>query len=102
MADPRQAALPPKISTPDAAIKWCEELVIDVELARIACDSPALVAVDDQKKAFHSYLLRHGTALGAIGAILRVGLIQDVAYNALVTRVRATMLPTVSELGRRK
>lgn len=97
MGEPSYPALPTVIETAEQALAWCEELVHGVEAARVACDIiPAAVSNQRavQQRAWRTYLMQHGCALGAIGALMRVKLISPIAYNELTARVRSTLLPT--------
>ena len=84
--------LPPPLETPEEAERWAEALVRDVEAARAAMNVSGDTPVRALKRLERAYLLKHGGALGAIGALLRTKHITAVAYNAFVERVRATLI----------
>jgi hypothetical protein len=95
-----KAELPPPIETEEQALRWAEQMVSDCEVARAACDVPLLTnakgTADALRKRERVYLMKHGAALGAIGALLRCQKISPVAYNTLAARVRMTLIGTVT------
>lgn len=99
MFDPtKDAPTGAKITTSEQATAWVEELTHGVVQARAACD--AQPSADLARKAWATWMVRHGAALGTLLALHRVGLLSDVAYNVLREKVMATMMPTVVEARR--
>jgi len=82
-----------RIATTEQARNWVVELTTGVEDARTACD--VQTTPDATRKAYSVWQVRHGSALGALKALHRVGLLNDVAYNELRTRILATANPTL-------
>jgi len=94
---------PPPINSYDDALKWAEQVVLDCEAARASCDVPVpamkSTSVTELRRRESAYLLRHGTALGTLVALLRCRQISEVAYNTFVERTRATLTGSVVGLG---
>ena len=88
-----------RIDTEEQSIQWLEELVDGVEASRRDCD----VIIPDnneahvrhQQRAYRTWLMRHGGALGSLMALHRSNKIGDVAYNEMRARIMATMTPTI-------
>lgn len=90
-----------RLNSSEEAQRWIAELTASVEEARKRCDVVAEVGtVRDAQRAAAVWMTRHGSALGALQALHRAGLLGDVAYNQLRDRVMATSLPTVTEINR--
>lgn len=81
------------ITTQDQATNWLAELVAGVEEARRAVDIQP--TADLTRKAHVTWLMRHGSALGALMALHRCGKLSDVAYNLFNQRVKETLVPTI-------
>lgn len=98
MADPvehlKLAVAMEPIQTEAQAIAWLENLIAHAALARDACDAPVTPA--EQQKAFQVWLVRHGSALGSLTALFRVGMVGQVAYGTMRNKIMAGMLPTVN------
>ena len=82
-----------RLSTEMEAVNWIEELVLGAEQARVACD----VAADPEKavRAYQTFLVKHGSALGSLMALHRAGLLSDVGYNELRARAMRALTPTM-------
>lgn len=85
-------SIPPAINSPEEALRWAEALVTDVKLARAALNVPGITPIRELQRLERIYLIKHGSALGAIGALLRLGMLELNAYNTLVGAVRATLI----------
>ena len=94
MFNPETPEPPPQIKTTEEAINYLESRIARVERDRAACSTPG--ATIQQQSRFAAFLIRHGHALGLCDGFLRAGLIGPVAYNQFVTRIRHTMLSTVT------
>ena len=94
MPDYRRDSFKPghKIETSEQARKWVLELTDEVEVARFACDMA--VRVVEQQRAYSTWLLKQGSALGVLQTLHRVGLIPDAMAEELHERIKATMAPT--------
>ena len=92
--------LPPPIETEEQALQWLEELTHGVEGARAACDlalpSEGGVSARLQQRAYHVFCVKHGSALGALGALLRCRKISPVAYETIRARLMALLAPTIT------
>lgn len=92
--------LPPAFASSDDALQWATSMVVDVETARGLCNTAlpheGSRSVRDQQRAERAYLMKHGAALGALGALLRCEVISTIAYHQLTDRVRATLTATTS------
>lgn len=88
-----------EIVTEEQARNWVLELVAGVEQARADCNvevpGDGAATVTFQRKAFTTWLIRHGSALGTLMALYRCRKLNDSAYEELRKRVMYTMLPTV-------
>jgi len=88
-----------RIDTEEQCRNWILEIVDSVKTARAMCnivfpgDQAATVA--GQRKAYAAFMVKHGSALGALMALHRVGKLSDVAYNDLRQIVIDTLIPTV-------
>lgn len=79
------------------AVEWMEELVAGVELARVQCDvtyPDNKITMQEQRKAYRVFLIRHGAALGTVMALYRCRKLTDNAYKRLRQRVVNTLVPT--------
>ncbi len=88
-----------RIDTEEQARNWVMELVADVEAARFECNvsvpDNSQAQVRSQMRAYRTYMIKHGSALGVIMALHRAGKLGDVAYNELRQRVVNTLAPTI-------
>lgn len=90
--------LPPVFHSNEDALKWVISLVERAEEARAYCDitlpDRTGITIADQRKAERTFLMHHGSAIGALAAMLRCDKISASTYNELVERVRKTLLPS--------
>jgi hypothetical protein len=88
-----------RIDTEDQARNWILELVDGVKEARLQCDimfpGDQAATVRHQKKSYAAFMVKHGSALGALMSLHRVGKISDVCYSELRKIVIDTLIPTV-------
>lgn len=88
-----------KLETEEAARNWVVELTQACEDARVMCNirypNDEGRTVREQQKAYRMFMVKHGSALGAVMALHRAGLLGDVAYNELRARVINTLAPTI-------
>ena len=82
-----------RISSLEEARNWVIELTEELKVARAACDFAATVG--QQRKAYATWMVKHGGLLGALMALHRTGMLNDVAYNELQAQAMATMTPTI-------
>lgn len=87
------------IETEEQARKAVLDLVADTEAARKACNivvpDNAVLTVQAQRKAYATFMVKHGSALGMLMALHRCRRLNDAAYNELRTRVINTLAPTL-------
>lgn len=88
-----------RLETPEQRLAWLQELVDGVLEARRVCDVevPGFpeATVRAQNSAWNVFLIRHGSALGAITALAAVGLIDNQARSELSKTVIRTLIPSV-------
>jgi hypothetical protein len=77
-----------RITTSEEAVRWCEKLAEHVEAAR--AESIFAVSIPDARTAYGVFILRQGSALGTMLALLRTGFLNATQYEALRKRVLAT------------
>jgi hypothetical protein len=89
-----------EITSEEQARNWILELVEGVEQARRDCNvtfpGDQAATVRFQKRAYTTWMIRHGAALGTLLALYRCRRLNDLAYSELRARVMQTMLPTVT------
>ena len=75
------------------------EIVSHVEQARDLCDviipGDREATVKHQRKAYRSWMIRYGQALGALTTLMHCRVLNDVAYAELRGRILATGEPTI-------
>lgn len=96
-------ALPPHLVTDEAVLSYIQDKILDVEDVRASYSVNALkqspldgrprVSAAAQRSWERAYWLSLGCALGAIVMAFKTGRISEVAYNSLLTQVRATAKP---------
>ena len=89
-----------RINTTEEAQNAILELVAEVERARTDVDIQ--MTLIGQRKAWSTWMVKHGSALGALMMLHRCDKVGDVLYNQLRERVMKTMVPTVTETPREK
>jgi hypothetical protein len=82
-----------KIENTEQATRWIESQIELTESRRREVDEQLTAA--GQRTAWTRWMLQHGSALGVVMALHRVGLIGDVAYNLFNERIKRTTVPTV-------
>ena len=95
--------LPPHLATDEAVLSYIEEAIMDVEDVRASynvniikqspLDGKKHISAAAQRSWERAYWLSLGCALGAIVMAFKTGRISEVAYNALLTQIRATAKP---------
>ncbi len=88
-----------EIRTVEQARSYVMELVDKVINAREQCDviipgDPEMTA-RLQRKAYRSWMIRYGQALGALTTLMHCRVLNDVAYSELHQRVLQTGVPTI-------
>lgn len=87
------------IDSKDQAKAWVMELVDLAQQSRLQCN--VIVPGDDgatvrqQRKAHRQFLTRYGQAEGALMALHRTRLLDDLLYREMHARCLATLVPTV-------
>ena len=86
------------ITNKEEAIRWVEELTAKARHARVACNisfpESQEKTADHQRKSYQQFLVRHGSAMGALVSMLRAGLIDALAYQQLRQQNLNMLLPT--------
>ena len=82
------------IETPEQAVRFIEELVIEMQNWRRACDQPGIKR-RSQLRAMWTFLQKQGQVIGALKALFRAGLVTDRAYKELTQAALNTLVPTV-------
>jgi hypothetical protein len=86
-----------RITTSDEAVRWCEKLAEHVEAART--ESIFATTIPDARTAYGVFVLRQGSALGTMLALLRTGFLSATQYDALKARVLATNITAKQQGG---
>jgi hypothetical protein len=82
------------IKTAEQAIRFIEELVIDMQQWRVACDQPGIMR-RTQLRAMWTFLQKQGQVVGALKALFRAGLVTDRAYKELTQAALNALVPSV-------
>jgi hypothetical protein len=88
-----------EVKTIEQGKAYVLELVRKVENARDLCDvvipGDKAATVRHQKKAYRSWMIRYGQALGALTTLMHCRVLNDVAYEELRVVVTRTAIPTL-------
>jgi hypothetical protein len=88
-----------EVNTIEEAKKFILDMVEILEQTRASCNieipgDPALT-VRMQRKAYTSWMIRYGQALGSLTTLMHCRKLNDVAYNDLRMRIMRTTIPTI-------
>lgn len=88
-----------RLETEDQCRNWVLELVDSALKSRALCDvvipGDRATTVREQQKNYRWFLVKHGSALGALMACHRAGLISDVLYEAMRQKIVKMRVPTL-------
>lgn len=88
-----------RLETEDQCKNWVLELVREALRHRDLCDvvipGDMKATVRDQKLNYRSFMVKHGSALGALMALHRTGDVSDVLYEEMRQKITGTLVPTV-------
>jgi hypothetical protein len=82
-----------EIKTREQALTYVEDLVHQVDVARVVMDRANMVAT--KKKAFYNVLMRYGRALGSLSTLVHVRILEDADYNRFAPRLSGAIEPRV-------
>ena len=88
-----------EIRTVEQARAYIMEITLQVINAREQCDviipGDPLMTAKLQRKAYRSWMIRYGQALGALTTLMHCRVLNDVAYNELHQAILRTGVPTI-------
>lgn len=88
-----------EVRTVEQARAYILQLVEQVEQARVGCNirvpGDNVTTEKLQRKAFVSWMIRYGQALGALTTLMHCRVLNDAAYEELRRRVNETAIPTL-------
>lgn len=85
------------IKTTEQATRWLREQIEEAKQVRMTCDVRLPGGPQEtrafQKRQYNKLVMKQFAALGALGALHRVGLFEDEAYMRLRTELTGLLVP---------